>query len=90
MKTWNGLSREKIIELVKENLDGFNYAQLQSGIDRFELIQILEEEEFESCGHCGRWVPEDSMYYDYFFFRVCEDCAKIDIDENEMIDFSWT
>nr|BDD47020.1 hypothetical protein 15 [Balneolaceae bacterium] len=78
-RTWKGYSLEELLRLVASNRDGFDFAQLQTGINRHELTEILEDNDFIQCNECLSWQPfenyENASFDGFDNCKSCEDEA---------------
>lgn len=63
----------EIIEYVTNHVDGFEYAQLQTGISKFKLENLLRANDFEYCEYCWEWKPVWSVYFDW---QICQQCDE--------------
>lgn len=59
----------EVLKTVEDHEDGFEYAQLQHGIRKWDLIELLHRHGFEECESCGRWSREITEGW-------CESCNE--------------
>lgn len=64
---------ELAIEIVKSYPDGFNFAQLQTGLNKFQLNELLQKNGFEFCFECNNFTIKP-----HSTDQFCDECTIFD------------
>lgn len=70
------MSQAEIVRVVEQYPDGFDFAQLQFGLNRWQLNEILKEAGFEICPCCGNYTWKYSWNRDERGDPCCENCPN--------------